>query len=49
MEWWERSCNKEIIGPDHEIMNIISYFILSSEINVYQNQIKVISITSEMI
>ena len=27
----------------------IIYFILSSEINVYQKQIKVISITSEMI
>ena len=30
-------------------MNILFYFILSSEINAYQKQIKVISITSEMI
>ena len=29
--------------------NIFIYFILSSEINAYQKQIKVISITSEMI
>ena len=29
--------------------NIIPYFILSSEINAYQKQIKMISITSEMI
>ena len=31
----------------YKIVNI--YFILSSEINAYQKQIKVISITSEMI
>ena len=32
----------------HNLINV-SYFILSSEINAYQKQIKVISITSKMI
>ena len=32
-----------------DMINIDIYFILSSEINAYQKQIKVISITSEMI
>ena len=36
------------ISPSHWEVNAF-YFILSSEINAYQNQIKVISITSEMI
>ena len=32
-----------------DMINIDVYFILNSEINAYQKQIKVISITSEMI
>ena len=34
---------------DTVLIDISIYFILSSEINAYQKQIKVISITSEMV
>ena len=40
-----RHVTDSAMGPG----NILFYFILSSEINAYQKQIKVLSITSEMI
>ena len=45
----QHSASSESQTRDPLIPNITLYFILSSEINVYQKQIKVISTTSENI
>ena len=44
MAWPSKNAFLTTIGSSKDI-----YFILSSEINAYQKQLKVVSITSEMI